>query len=96
MRRLVTVQVTGQRIGDGVARSCYRCPVALALWDLVKEGTTLRVYTGFIYVNDLVCYLPEEATEFIRVFDERLMLSEPRRLPPPFEFKMWLPEEVLR
>jgi hypothetical protein len=61
------INVLQKDIKNGVANTCDKCPVALA----VRRATHKRVKVGYVFVgvNRTWYGLPKEATTFIKRFD---------------------------
>lgn len=64
------ITVTQEDIEEGQARSCHRCPVALAMSRTIgRELVVYPHYAGTLGM-DVVCFFPSEVEQFIADFDE--------------------------
>lgn len=94
------VRVTGKHIAGGIANSCTRCPIALALCDALTPELLpdLAISVGDLHVSVRFdgatgrrrrhAAMPEEATKFVHAFDLRGHVE-------PFEFELTWTEVVL-
>lgn len=69
------------------------CAVALACADVFPRCNVSGHYIRPIPSEDLQIDLPDEATEFIRLFDKTPCLGRP--LLPSFSFEIQIPDEVI-
>jgi len=83
-----TIRVTRRRrhIKDGTKANPFCCPIALAVTELMLEGTEVRVSkAGMVVENlfssDTLIPIPRAAQKFIGRFDECLSVK-------PFAFKL--------
>lgn len=88
---MTNIVVTQEMISEGVRRECHRCPVALAVKAVVRDGIFVRVGTGFLYLGDhrRTVTMPVDAQWFIRAFD----CGRPVQ---PISFPLDIPEEFLK
>lgn len=85
MRQQHKISVTQEDIDTGVKKSCWKCPVALAIrreFPLAKDvevgGTSYSFQLGN---REYSGTLPESASDFIRKYD-----YDSKMLPGPFTF----------
>lgn len=77
----VTISVTQEHIDKGCRYGCFDCPIALALYDVVKPDTYIEVDTEYISFGKQKIKLPEAAKLFIDRFD-----SSGKNYVSPFSF----------
>lgn len=75
------IVVTQAHINAGAQQQCYRCPVALAIKDVVPKDFQVVVTPQQALVGGFMFLLPRSARAFIEVFDEH-------RGGEPFEFDL--------
>lgn len=85
--KTITVKVTQEHIGAGVAESCRSCPVALALQD---AGYPRAVVANFIFLDahdpdSRLLRTPASVVRFVHRFDSGQTVE-------PFEFQLEVPE----
>jgi len=80
------IKVTQEHIDSGITNSCYKCPIALAVNELVKPsgilvGASVNTLSIRYFKNDkLNTFLtPRSAQRFIKRFDRKLSVK-------PFNF----------
>lgn len=76
------IAVTQAHIDAGEKQQCYRCPIALAIKDAVPL-LAVEVAIHEARIGGVYCFLPHEARQFIRAFDEYGCLFV-----RPFEFDL--------
>ncbi len=97
----VTVQVTQEHIQQGRRNKCKRCPIALAINELLMSGLISVVSDGTVAVIDIAWVLipneeswyetlaredtPPSAAKFIHDFDRGFEVR-------PFSFQLRLPD----
>ena len=83
---MMEIKVTQDHIDNGVADSCFECPVALALVDAGVQGVSVNQvrieYTRYGGVCSI--QTPEEVSGFIFDFDDETVRHECR----PFTFEL--------
>lgn len=73
------IAVLAEHIEQGVKANCYKCPIAQAIsWAMGREAavTPYSIYVGGVHYD-----LPEEAREFVQLFDEGCVVE-------PFTFEI--------
>lgn len=93
------IDVTEMDIFHGELGHCGKCPVALAISRLLKDGYYAKVHTTWLYIcnkyHEAVCSfrVPFIAAAFIRKFDSSHLY---RYVVQPFSFELELPTNVLK
>lgn len=82
------IEVVEADIDRGVAQSCWRCPVALALSRVLKKGERYDVHHFAVIIRDQGYRLPKRATKFIEQFDNACDVK-------PFQFRLPIPADAL-
>lgn len=90
----VKINITEEDIRNGIRRDCNSCPVALAIFRLVKLDTYIKVGPKAILLEregrSVGLELPRKPELFIRSYDNGSQLDF-----DPFFFVLEIPEEYL-
>lgn len=93
----MTINVEHKHITDGIKKSCFQCPIALAIGERLRPNIIVRVSNTRVTLHeDGNCLdnirLPEDVVEFIKRFDKDYpgMLS-----PQPFSFDIDIRMDLL-
>ena len=78
---MLTVSVTKTHIKEGLQKSPYACPIALALRDQGYKHSDIAVSSINLYVKPNFYVLPPEAANFVAIFDKN-------KNGEPFEFEI--------
>ena len=82
------ISVTAEHIKNS-CHSSRNCPVALAVRDLVKDGSVVDVFSECIYIDFVRCQSPREVRDFVSQYDYHNKAQ-------PFEFELDIDEKYLR
>src|SRR5690554_2548277 len=92
---MVKIEVKQEHIDEGTEQSCFSCPIALAIADLLKEDFYARVFS-LIEIrrerNHEILYSDKassEMNEFMNMFDRGYPVK-------PFSFELDIPTELLK
>ena len=94
----VTIDVTETNLRDGIDCDCHKCPIALALMDVLTPDCKVSVLTNKVYIehtdnihktlpNIHVVALPVEARQFIKHYDGGYDFQ-------PFTFNLEIPDRA--
>jgi hypothetical protein len=80
------IEVIQEDIDKGIRRSCYMCPIAIAVRRVFNPDGHIRVSSSGIQVmdtlrNETMYKVTEEMRDFIRLFDNYMEIS-------PFSFDL--------
>lgn len=89
------IKVTKEHINKGKQKDCTKCPVALAIQDVVREGYAVHVNGIMATIYDATRFhasypLAYPTTMWIMSFDQRSWAMK------PFEFLLPIEEQYLR
>jgi len=95
----VVVSVDQKHIKAGKKRNCTRCPISLAISEVLPPEKNRGVHVGIdvAFILNLNCYmdynaeLPTVAQDFIKVFDSHRDSHKAE----PFSFELSIPKEFL-
>lgn len=89
--KTVTISVTQKHIEEGIQQICNRCPIALAIRDLLPlhwpNDESVSVWGGAadLYPSKTRLLLPDAAIQFIEDFDIGEIVQ-------PFSFELEVPQ----
>lgn len=88
---MTTITVTKKHIRMGRRGDPERCPVAMAICEMLKPEYPLHVHANLVKIkNQGIFGLPKSVEKFIGRFDFKKSSAE------PFSFKLALPKEILK
>ena len=101
---MVTVEVAQHHINRGERARCTRCPVALAIKDVVSPVFSIEVTGASCYITNIEGYiitvaLPSRVVQFVAAFDRPGWYGGGAYLKAilaPFNFEADIPDHVLR
>lgn len=81
------ISVTQAHIDTGVPIQCSKCPIALAVGDVVVGEVAVGIRS--LCIETYWIDLPSVAQQFIRAYDDGTVVE-------PFEFEVEIPRSLLR
>jgi hypothetical protein len=86
------IEVTQEHIDRGIWLSCTKCPVALALKEVLKPGAVLQVDGSSIILDHMIWIdAPPLVRKWIRVYDSLRKKAE-RKTIKPISFTIDIPD----
>ena len=79
------INVNEHHISTGTKNNCYKCPIALAIRDMMENDEFVECGKSFIFIDKVHYDLLKEVSDFIRNFDREVPKEE---LIKPFSFEL--------